>query len=588
MPIRPLPPLVVSQIAAGEVVERPASVVKELVENAIDAGATRIAIEIEDGGKALVRVSDDGAGIAADELALAVAPHATSKIAAVADLDHVATMGFRGEALASIASVSRLTLLSRAAGAEDAWQLESEGGAMGAPRPAAAPPGTTVTVRNLFFNTPARRKFLRAEQTETGRIVDVVQALALAHPAIGFELTVGARRRLGLGPASPRARAIEVLGPELEPELLEFDAAAEGLRIWGLAGAPALAGVNARGQRAYVNGRPITDRTVTHAIREGYRGLIEPGFTPVMVIFLEMDPALVDVNVHPAKSEVRFREQAAVHAAIMRAVRERLRAADLTPPVALESAAGASVGAAADVRGGAREIVERIRGLAPAEKGFVYAELKEALAALPADAPPGAVPPLPVVRPVVDALQVHRAYLVTEDEAGLLIVDQHALHERVMFEELEARLERGPLESQRLLVPAMIRADGAAIERLDALRPMLERLGIDATAAGPDAVAVHAFTTLLLDRGVDPVVFMEDVLARMGELGGGAEAILHEVVDMMACKAAIKAGQRLAPPEIETLLAARGRVERSSRCPHGRPTTLRIGLKELERRFGRR
>jgi DNA mismatch repair protein MutL len=586
MPIRPLPPIVVSQIAAGEVVERPASVVKELVENAIDAGATRITVEIEDGGKALICVSDDGAGIASDELSLAIAPHATSKIAAAADLDHVATMGFRGEALASIASVSRLTLLSRAAGAEDAWQIDSEGGATGAPRPAAAPPGTTVTVRNLFFNTPARRKFLRAEQTETGRIVDVVLALALAHPAIGFELTVGGRRRLALAPASPRARAIEVIGPDLEPELLEFDAAAEGLRIWGLAGAPALAGVNARGQRAYVNGRPITDRTVTHAIREGYRGLIEPGFTPVMVIFLEMDPALVDVNVHPAKSEVRFREQAAVHGAILRVVRERLRAADLTPPVVLEGAAGASIGAAAGVRGGAREIVERIRGLAPAEKGFVYAELKEALAAA-ADVPP-AEAPLPVVRPVVDALQVHRAYLVTEDEAGLVIVDQHALHERVMFEELEARLERGPLESQRLLVPAMIRANGAAIERLAALRPVLERLGVDAAPAGPDTIAVHAFTTLLLDRGVDPVAFMEDVLAHMSELGGSAEAILHEVVDMMACKAAIKAGQRLAPPEIETLLAARGRVERSSRCPHGRPTTLRIGLKELERRFGRR
>jgi DNA mismatch repair protein MutL len=586
--IHVLPPLLVNQIAAGEVVERPASVVKELVENALDAGATRIDVTIENGGRDLVRVADDGCGIPFDELALAVAPHATSKIASTEDLDAIATLGFRGEALASLGSVSRMVLVSRPADAPEAGRIEVEGDRVSDPRPAPGPPGTSVAVRNLFFNTPARRKFLRTDATEAGRVTQAVEALALGHPHVGFTLDANGRKAIEL-PAgeSPRDRMLGVLGRELEPELVDLAADDGGITIHGLAGTPAVARGTARHQHVFVNGRPISDRAITHAVREAYRGLIDPARHPTVVMFLEIDPRQVDVNVHPTKAEVRFRNSNQVHTAVLHALRGVLGESDLTPGASLAGAAAAEFGGGfpSSTRIATAEFVEHFRRLDPQQKGFVYSEVKQALAAETLDAEI-----LPAIRPVQDVLQVHSSYLVTQDEQGLLIVDQHALHERVMFETLLGAIDKGNLESQRLLMPEMLDVDCEHLDALDTLQPLLGRIGIEAQPAGPGTIAVHAFSSFLFERNVNPAEFIGDLLDRAAGAGLGdePEVALHETLDMMACKAAVKAGDRLSPQEIADLLRQREAVERSSRCPHGRPTTLRLTIRDLERQFGRR
>ncbi|MHC4415820.1 MAG: DNA mismatch repair endonuclease MutL [Planctomycetota bacterium] len=619
MPIHRLPPLVVSQIAAGEVVERPASVVKELIENAIDAEASRIEVAIENGGRDLIRVTDDGVGIPFDELALAVAPHATGKIAATEDLDAIATLGFRGEALASIAAVSRMSLTSRPRGSDEAGRIEAEGDRIGAPRPAPGPPGTSVTVRNLFHSTPARRKFLRSDTTEAARIAQTVEALALGHHAIGFALLSEGKRSMDLlAGQGPIPRVHDILGRELEDELVQLNAQERDITISGLAGKPAIARGTGRHMHVLVNGRAISDRSINHAIREAYRGLIDPTRHPTIVLFVEMDPRQVDVNVHPAKAEVRFRNQAAVHGAVLAAVRSSLAGADLTPSLDLGDIGPATSWGRASAPefgsglasgpGGARgvstaELVEHFRRLDPTQKGFVYSEVKQALAA---EAPgllldEGEVPAagakpsldveiLPTIRPVTDVLQVHSSYIVTADEQGILIIDQHALHERVMFETLIQAVEKGNLESQRLLMPATVEFDPAHMELLDELRPLLVRIGIEAEAIGPAAIAVHAFSSFLFERRVEPGEFVGDLFRRAAAEGlpDDAEAALHETLDMMACKAAIKAGDKLSSEELADLLKRRETVERSSRCPHGRPTTLRLTISELDKRFGRR
>lgn len=617
MPIRRLPTLLVNQIAAGEVIERPASVVKECVENAIDAGATRIDVAIEVGGKELIRISDDGCGIAMDELTLAVAPHATSKIQHQEDLDAIATMGFRGEALASIASVSRLSILSRPADQEEAGLLEMAGDDLQQPRPAGGPVGTTITVRNLFFNTPARRKFLRADQTETGRISEVVQNLALAHPSIGFTLRIDNRLSLELPPnQEPRHRVLDVIGTELAGQLLELEVNERGIGMWGMAGTPDIARGTAKHQRVFLNGRVINDRSITHAIKEAYRGLIEPGRYPTIVLFLQMDPAMVDVNVHPAKAEVRFRNQASVHGAVLSAVRGSLRQADLTPkfdlnrsndwpqlpiavppPPAPEFSSGLGTSSADHAGTGGIAFSDYFRRLDTVQKGFIYSEVKQALAKespellQESDLPTAGDTndELLRVRPVDHVMQIHSSYLVTQDEQGMIIIDQHALHERVMFEKLLERIDKANLESQRMLMPVTVTVDRDQVELLHDLQPLLQRIGIEAEPIGPRSIAIHAFTSLLFERNVDPAAFMTELLnkAQNEGLTTGSEAALHETLDMMACKAAIKAGDRLSPEELTELLKYREKVERSSNCPHGRPTSLRLSLRDLEKQFGR-
>ncbi|MBL9119335.1 MAG: DNA mismatch repair endonuclease MutL [Phycisphaerae bacterium] len=602
MPIRVLPTLLVNQIAAGEVVERPASVVKELVENALDAGATRIEVAIEGGGRELIRVTDDGSGIPPDELTLAVAPHATSKIARPEDLVAIGTMGFRGEALASIASVSRLSILSRQRTSDAAAELLVEGDAITGPRPASGPPGTSVVVRTLFFNTPARRKFLKSEGTEGGRIADVVESLALSHPQVAFLLRSDGRTLLDL-PATddPRRRTLDVIGREIEPKLLVTDALDGGITVWGLLGLPELAKPSAKHVRIHLNGRPIADRAILHALREAYRGLIEPARSPLAVLFLEMDPREVDVNVHPAKTEVRFRQPSAVHQAVLRAVRRSLRLADLVPAFALghpsETAGGnGSAPAFGEPKetpfttftgpftvGGAAHTPMR-SSVQPID----YREARDRLGPLPTIGLVDAPASLPTPVRAVEILQVHSSFVVTQDEQGLLIVDQHALHERVMFERLLERIAKGNLEKQRLLLPTVLEVTGSELEVLGDLESLCERIGLELAAAGPRSIAVHAFPSFLLERGVDVAPFVRELLAKSTDGdAGGSEAALSEVLDMMACKAAIKAGDRLSLEELRDLLASRERIERSTNCPHGRPTSLRISIRDLERQFGR-
>ncbi len=602
--IRPLEPLLVNQIAAGEVIERPASVVKELVENALDAGARSIRVELEEGGIELIRVHDDGEGIALDDLPLAISPHATSKIRTGADLDRIATLGFRGEALASIASVSRLRICSRTRDRHEAGELIVEGATSGTVRPASHPVGTTVEVRNLFFNTPARRKFLRTARTEQGRCRDWLTDLALARPGVRVVFVCDGQVQIDLEDAQgPRKRALDLLGRELESELLEvsFDEAdgVPGLTLWGLVGLPSIARATTKAQHVFVNGRAVRDRTIQHALREAYRGLVEPGRHPTCVLLLEMDPARVDVNVHPQKLEVRFRDQSLVHQAVLQAVRGALQRADLTPAfpsrmtVAPREILPPSPGAS-----GVDAFIEHVRARNPSRSGTVMDvhAVREAVHA--ADAPASEPPEIasrpievrvPPAQPLSRAFQVHNQYLVTQDEHGLLLIDQHALHERVMFERILARVRRGPLERQRLLTPAVLDADEARQDAVERLRPLLERIGIVCEAMGPQSVAIHEFPTLLFERGVDPGEFLDEVLTRACDqhLDPDDEDALHEVLDMMACKSAIKAGDSLSDDEIAELLRQRDTVERSSSCPHGRPTSIRVTIDQLDRMFGR-
>lgn len=616
--IQILPPLLVNQIAAGEVVDRPASVVKELIENAIDAEALRITIELEAGGIELIRISDDGRGIAEEDLPLALAPHATSKIAKPEDLDRIITMGFRGEALASITSVARVRLTSRTLGSRTAFEIAGEGAGIGPVMPAAATVGTTVAVRNLFFNTPARRKFLRSPATEQARCLDVIHEQAMARPTVGFRVVCDGRVLIDYQPdVSPRARAIEILGHELESQLLEVAAEpVKDAQLWGLVGTPAIARATQKSQYFLLNGRPIRDKVIQHALREAYRGLMEHSRYPTAVLLIEMDPASVDVNVHPAKAEVRFRDGSFIHSLILRAVRDALTRADLTPlatfPPSTTTTSRSWWGdravlpthphpAPVDLAAQTQAFVDYFRRFTPSSpQGRLDAEsLRKQLSDTP---PPVATPAqshapssasdyglIPTPTPQPRVLQVHNAYLVTQDESGVVIVDQHALHERVMFEALLARVEQSPLESQRLLTPAVIPAPPGQIERLSTLAPLFARLGIEAAPLSPTSIAVHAFPTFLFDRGVEPESLLTDLLERAESEGfePTSEEAIREVLDMMACKAAVKAGDKLSDDELQALVDLREAVERSSSCPHGRPTSIRLSIRDLERLFHR-
>ena len=668
MPIRKLPPLLVNQIAAGEVIERPASVVKELVENSLDSGATCIDVSIEDGGRRLIRVSDNGYGIVEDDLKLAVAPHATSKIDRSENLAAIATLGFRGEALASIASVSRVRLTSRATTndqiEESGYVLEAAGETIGNPAPAAAAAGTIVEVQDLFFNTPVRRKFMRSAPTEYGHIAETLTRIAMVWPEIALKLTHDGRTSLDL-PAGQtrRQRCVDLLGKDIEEALLEFESEAgmpghEGMaHLWGLAGLPSIARSSSKFQYYCLNGRIIRDRNIAHAVKEAYRGLIPPNRQPYAVVMLDVPPEAVDVNVHPTKAEIRFREPGRFHGLVLSAIRQRLLGTDLTPSVdiaadpsdlssrdsapalsfdtprgggfssaALDSpptprAAGTRAFPTGDSRFATRDapltasaFVTYFKQMDQSQKGFVYDEVKRAMSREDTDAIDEEEKAMPSagaetdpstltnrdaerVGPILAArgvLQIHKSYLVTQDDEGILIIDQHALHERVMFEQLRSRVLSRDLESQRLLTPATTAATPKRFAVLEKIDPLLQRIGIEAAPLGPGTIAIHAFASFLFDRKVDPAEFLDELLDRAEE---GAfdtegpqaeEAALHRVLDMMACKAAIKAGDQLDQEELAELLSQRDQIERSSACPHGRPTTIRLTLRDLEKHFGRK
>ena len=639
MPIRRLPPLLVNQIAAGEVIERPASVVKELVENSIDAGARSVQVAVEAGGRDLIRVSDNGCGIPRDELPLAVAPHATSKLTSTDDLSAIGTLGFRGEALASIASVSRLRLVSRATtdgrAEESGYALEAGADRVSAVQPVGCSPGTVIEVRDLFFNTPARRKFLRAETTEFGHITETLTRLAMIWPQVGLTLRHNDRVALELPPdQTRRQRCLELLGKDLDEALLEFEAEtpshdeAEAFHVWGLAGLPAIARPVARHQYLCLNGRPIRDRQVAHAVKEAYRGLLPPDRQAVAVVMLDVPPTAVDVNVHPTKAEVRFRDPQRIHGLVLSAMRQRLLGGDLTPKAtfAAPTLELLEVPSAADERPlptattqptplappprlgpemfdpvpqtsslSAHAFIDYFKRMDPSQKGFVYQEVRQAMRDDDTlEEPAGET--MPRSQPELSGsrvLQVHKSYLVTQDDDGLLIVDQHALHERIMFEELSRRILRGDLESQRLLMPATLPATAKRMATLEKLQPLLRRIGVEAEPIGPASIGVHAFATFLFDRKVEPAAFLDELLDRAEDgqfdtdASNAEEAALHEVLDMMACKAAVKAGDAMTPAEWSALLARRNEVERGSNCPHGRPTAIRLTLRDLERQFKR-
>lgn len=661
MPIAKLPLLLINQIAAGEVIERPASVVKELVENSLDAGSRRIDITIEAGGKQLIRISDDGQGIASDELTLALSPHATSKIKHPDDLAAIGTMGFRGEALAAIASVSRLRLTSRVndtatrVAHESGATIESTGDVMSEIAPAGCSPGTVIEVRDLFFNTPARRKFLRSDSAEFAQISDIVQRIAMTRSDVAFTLSHNDRKTLDV-PAthSRRERCVALLGKEMDEALLEFDHVETKSRLdedgtpitpaqaWGLAGLPDAARATSKFQYLYINGRAIRDRNLAHAIKEAYRGLIPPDKFPMAVIMIDIDPHWVDVNVHPAKTEVRFREPGRLHSLVLGALRTRLLNADLTPVAATFSPSSGRLApsfapgqSSSSSLVSSSNFVDHFKQMAPMQKGFVYEQVRAAMqepaaplldaSAAPStrpethDLPAGEqrassdklaeqprldawsqahanagqpAPPPPILRSM-GVLQVHESYLVTQDEQGMLIIDQHALHERVMFEELRQRITQRPLESQRLLMPAIVQISPLQMELLESLGPLFERIGIEVTPMGPTSIGIQAFPSLLFKRKVEPIAFLTDILdrAQEGQLDVSSptavEASLHEVLDMMACKAAVKAGDSLTPEELASLLSKREEIERSGSCPHGRPTTIRLTLRDLEKHFKR-
>lgn len=591
--IHQLSPLLVGRIAAGEVIERPAAVVKELVENAIDAGATHITIDVEDGGRELIRVADDGDGIEPADLPLAFASHATSKLLDDDDLFRIGTMGFRGEALASIGAVSYARIVSRRADAELGYEVYDRGGAVSDAQAAAANVGTTVEVRNLFYNTPARRKFIKGASTEFGHITDMVQRLALPYPQVAFRVTHNGRKAMELPITDGQSRLLSAWPKEFHEQRLPLDYTDAEIHLGGIIGLPELARPTAKYQYLFLNGRHIRDRFIQHALREAFRGLTEPGRHPAAILMLTIPPQDVDVNVHPTKIEVRFRDSGRIHGLVMSAVREKLLGSDLAP-VAIPMRSEVAIDLPRqDMR---QKLAEFFRQppITPDDNPAAQDSFSTALNSLPTThhLPPTAYDPAvsapsQSVSSSAPAIQLHNSYLVAQSDDGLIIIDQHALHERIMYEELLARVMRGPLESQRLLLPIVVPASARQLALLEQVRPLLERLGIEASPFGPDTVAVQSFPSFL--EKLEPGDFVRELLER-GEqelLDLHGEELLHGVLDMMACKAAVKAGDPLTPAEIDALLARRQHIERSSNCPHGRPTTLRLSLRDLEKQFKR-
>jgi DNA mismatch repair protein MutL len=554
--IRVLSELLVSQIAAGEVVERPASVLKELLENSLDAGARAITVALDEGGVKRIQVEDDGAGIARDDLPFALARHATSKIASLEDLEAVATMGFRGEALASIASVSRLSIATRTGDAAHASIVRAEGDSAGELEPAARSQGTTVTVADLYFNTPARRKFLRTEATEFGHCDEVFRRVALARPDVAFTLKHNGRVSRHLRSQTAPERVGALLGEEFAAASLPVDAGAGPLRLTGLAGTPQAAKARADTQYFFVNGRFVRDRLLAHAAREAYRELLHGERQPAYVLFLDLDPRGVDVNVHPAKTEVRFRDSRAVHQFVLHALQHALS----------PGAADAPVSYAFVSRGNAIQ-----SSFALAQPAVAYA-------------PNIAVEENP--QPLGYALaQLHGVYILAQNEAGLVLVDMHAAHERIVMEKLKLGIDAGAVARQSLLVPAVLSAEALDIATAEENRDALDRLGLEMSVSGPNELTVRAAPALL--AGGDIAGLARSLLKDMREYGASQvlAARQNELLATMACHAAVRANRVLSVAEMNALLREMEETERSGSCNHGRPTWYQLTLADLDRLF---
>jgi DNA mismatch repair protein MutL len=592
--IRALPDLLINQIAAGEVVERPASALKELLENALDAGATQVDVELAAGGVKRIRVVDNGGGIEREDLALAVARHATSKIGSVLDLEAIASLGFRGEALASIASVARLGLASRARAKPHAWRIEVDGGTVSPIAPAALASGTSITVEELFFNTPARRKFLRTEATEWAHCEEAFRRVALAHPATGFTLQHNARVVHRLVAAGRRVRVEQLLGDDFFLHAAVVDAEAAGVKLNGFAVRPAYA-AQGGGQYLFVNGRYVRDRVLQHALREAYRDVLHHDRQPAYALWLELDPRRVDVNVHPQKTEVRFRDSGAIHQFVRHAV-ERALAASAAEQPAVSAAERLGVAAAhlpprtpqsADSRDGfgvprphhdpSWAGAQSPLALPAGEPSAFYAQLfgsrdeGGALPAWSADDP----------HPLGFALaQLHGVYILAQNRAGLVLVDMHAAHERVVYERLKTAFD-ARLPVQPLLVPATFAAESLDVATFEENGAALETLGFAMSALGPSTLAVRGVPAPLSDS--DPVALARAVLHEIREFGGTQVLAAHrdELLSTMACHGSVRANRTLAPlREMEA-------TERSGQCNHGRPTWYQLSMSDLDRLFMR-
>ena len=580
--IRPLSEFIANQIAAGEVVERPASIVKELVENSLDAGASSIRVDIEQAGVKRIRVRDDGLGIHADDLALAVARHATSKIAAATDLGEIGTLGFRGEALASVASVARLAITSRQQGADNAWRLEVAGGEMLGQRPAAHPPGTTVEVTDLFYNTPARRKFLKTERTESAHVQDAYRRVALANPGVAFELTAGARTLDHLTPGSSAERVGAVFGSRFLDESTVIDESGGGMRLNGWIGRPTYSDSRPTRQRFYVNGRPVQDRLAGHAVRQAYRDVLFHGRHPVFALFLTLDPSMVDVNVHPTKSEVRFRDSRDVHDFVFGKLSRALR--DLRPGATVAYRVG--VGPEGSASAGQRTLPFERAKPGPVDSTSLAKLFHEQDAALElrdgGQLPESSagIPPLGYA-----VAQIHGIYILAENEQGLVIVDMHAAHERITYERLKTQLLGGAVGRQRLLVPLALDVSTTEADLLESRSGELEELGMVMERNGPASVVVREVPALLFDSDIEQLA--RDVLADYAAFGGSD--LLTERQERLlagtACHASIRANRRLSLPEMNALLRDMETTENAGQCNHGRPTFVVQPLDALDRLF---
>jgi DNA mismatch repair protein MutL len=609
MRLRRLPETVVNRIAAGEVVERPASALKELVENAIDAGARRIDAALGDGGRALIAVTDDGAGMTADDLSLAVERHATSKLPDD-DLVNIASLGFRGEALPSIGAVSRLTITSRVADADSAWSITVAGGRTSDPEPAAHPPGTRVEVRDLFYATPARLKFLKAPRTEVGHAVDAINRLAMPNPGIAFSLTDDGRELVRLAAASGDlfearlARLAAIMGRAFAENALAIDAEREGVRLTGYAGVPTFNRGNAAKQFLFVNGRPVRDRLLVGAVRGAYRDFLAGNRHPVLALFLEIAPDAVDVNVHPAKSEVRFRDAGIVRGLIVGALKHALAEAGHRASTTVAEAAlgavrpGVDPMAAHSGRGAARPPSSGY-GAGLAEMTAAYhvplpgdahlPGLDGAPSARTGEAPESANEELPIDFPLgVARGQVHSTYIVAQTADGIVVVDQHAAHERLVYERMKKALGQTGVARQGLLIPEVIDLDPGAAERIAARAGELAELGLVIEAFGAGAVVVREVPALLGDMDVGGLVRdLADDLAEFDEAHALKDR-LADVCSTMACHGSVRAGRRLNATEMNALLREMEATPNSGQCNHGRPTYVELKLTDIERLFGRR
>lgn len=620
--IRQLPTSVVNKIAAGEVIERPASAVKELMENSVDAEAQQIQVWLEKGGTQLLRVADDGGGIAADQLPLAVASHATSKIVEAEDLFSVRSLGFRGEALASLAEVSRLAIRSRIDGSADGGELRVEGGRQQPVVPCACAVGTQVEVADLFFNTPVRRKFLRTISTELAHATEAFQRIALAHPRRSFHLVHNQREVYRLGPAEDwRERVATLFGPELAEGLLWVESQDDQVRISGYVAEPSHSRSHPRMQYLFLNGRYIRDRSLQHALGEAYRGLLLSGRYPVCFLCLEMPPELVDVNVHPTKLEVRFQDSGRLYSHLLSVLRTRFLTTDLTARVGFhppsdadtKDPGGYEVAMPADVEapragptpGGPGRFTPgppfRATGPLFAQPGGHQATSYDDSASFgnpgpggptPAGIGPGQAPDEPFGSGHTgpgrqSALQAHDRYLVTESDEGLMVIDQHALHERILYEELRRKVLGHSLDKQRLLVPEPVQLAPAEASAVLQHQALLSELGIEVEDFGGGTVIISAYPAMLAN--IQPGELLRQVAAQLTSPGGALSHrdLLDELLHTVACRAAIKAGDRLTQPEIDALLERRHLVDDSHHCPHGRPTTLIFTRDELDRRFKR-